>query len=351
MDISSKKLRNTINKFKNFYKIIAILLFIFSLGLIFILENKIDAIIISLIILFIYVSCFYIFDSMKVVFLLQHIREISSDNYSVYEILEKSNEESEIRLLLGKKYKKILNSMYKIEKYIYDTSLKGKQSEKMADTVVEDIGKNLINPVKNIDAGVNELKENSVSTEVLDKIEKEAYYMKDTINELFELSKAITRTMEINIKRLDIVSLVKQGLVEYEDKLYENSIKIKKNIQYDKLFINADGDKLWRVLEILLDNIANHSKENTRAYVDINLIDDNIEVSLSNISKKELNMDVKEFYKILNENNSLGLAIGINLIEAQDAKFNIFIDGDMFKVSMMFKDNQNFVERGDINDR
>ena len=130
---------------------------------------------------------------------------MSSTSCCVSEILEKTDEKSEISLILGKKYKRVLNEMHKVEKYIYEVTKKGKQSEKMANIVVEDVGKNLIKPVENIDKGIKSLKEN-IDYEILDYIEKEAYAMKDTINELFELSKAVTKTLEIDIQKIDIVS-------------------------------------------------------------------------------------------------------------------------------------------------
>lgn len=347
MDISSKKFQTTVSKFRKFSFAINILIILISILLIMFLQRKKDAILIIVLMIFVKVSLAYIFDNCKIVLFLQHIREMSNTSYCVSEILEKTNEKSEISLVLGKKYKKILNEMHKVEKYTYEAVIKGKQSEKMANTVVEDVGKNLIKPVENIDKGVKSLKEN-MNDEILDYIEKEAYIIKETINELFELSKAVTKTLEIDIQKIDIVSLIKQALVEYEGRLEDKNIKIKKHIPNDKIFIDADGDKLWRVLEILIDNILNHAKERTRAYVEVKEIEDNIELTLINISKNELNMDIKKFYELINENKNLGIPIAISLIEVQGGKFDIDIDGDMFKVTLLFKNKGYKDERSEI---
>ena len=66
-------------------------------------------------------------------------------------------------------------------------------------------------------------------------------------------------------------------------------------------------------------------------------MEDNIELTLINISKNELNMDVKKFYELINENKNLGIPIAISLIEVQGGNFDIDIDGDMFKVTLLFK--------------
>ncbi|MEW9079034.1 hypothetical protein [Terrisporobacter glycolicus] len=347
MDISSKKFQTTANKFKKFSLAINILMILISILLIIFLESKKDAVLIIALIIFVKISLKYLFDNIKIVLFLQHIREISSTSYCISQILEKTDEKSEMSIILGKKYKKVLNEMHKVEKYTYETTIKGKQSENLANTVVEDVGKNLIKPVENIDKGIKSLKE-GISYETLDYIEKEAYEMKDTINELFELSKAVTKTLEIDIQKIDIVSLTKQALVEYEGKLENKNIEIKKHIPNEKVFIDADGDKLWRVFEILLENILNHGKEKTRAYIEIKEEKEKVELSLINISRDELNMDTKNFYKLINENKNLGVPIAISLIEVQDGIFDIYIDGDMFKVNLMFNKSKNGFGRGEI---
>lgn len=340
MDISSKKFQTTVNKFKKFSLVINIFIILISILLIIFLDSKKDAVLIIAFIIFVKISLKYLFDNIKIVLFLQYIREISSTSYCISQILEKTDEKSEISIILGKKYEKVLNEMHKVEKYTYEATIKGKQSENLANTVVEDVGKNLIKPVENIDKGIKSLKE-GISYETLDYIEKEAYEMKDTINELFELSKAVTKTLEIDIQKIDIVSLTKQALVEYEGKLENKNIEIKKHIPNGKVFIDADGDKLWRVIEILLENILNHGKEKTRAYIEIKEEEEKVELSLINISRDELNMDTKNFYKLINENKNLGVPIAISLIEVQDGVFDIYIDGDMFKVNLMFNKSKN----------
>lgn len=339
MDISSKKLQTTISKFKKFSSLINILLAMISLFLLIFMSNKRDAVLIVTLIIFMKVSVAYIFDGVKIVLFLQHIREMSNLNYCVNEILEKTDEKSEISLMLGKKYKKIFSNLHKVEKYTYEVTLKGKQSENMTNSVMEDIGKKLIKPVENINKGIKDLKEN-IDNESIDYIENEAYKMKDTIEELFEFSKVITKNLDINIERLDLVSLTKQALIEYEGKLETKHISIKKNMGNEKVFINADGDKLWRIFEILLDNILDHSKEKTRTYIEINEKEENIELNLINISRNELNIDVKQFYEKINENKNLSIPIAINLMEIQGGKLGICIDGDMFKVTLLFKNGK-----------
>ncbi|MEG1141902.1 MAG: hypothetical protein RSE41_05585, partial [Clostridia bacterium] len=261
-------------------------------------------------------------------------------------------------------------NLYKVEKYIHRSILKEKQNEEMSNELVIEVSRNLRNPVINIEKYISDfeninsiykniqfIKENSNKNEDCNKLvnnlkneyiqnlnnlDIESNLLKHNIEELFELSKAITKTIELDITEVDIKSLLKQGLAEYSDKLKEANLKLKTNIDEKKLIINADAQQMWRVLEILLDNIVKYSKSNTRVYLNLNedLLNKNIKISLTNISKEELNIDINEFLINIRKDTSIskmGLAIASNLISIQEGNLDIFIDGDMFKVEIIFK--------------
>lgn len=346
MDINSKKMHDSFEKIREFKNIVLIATTSVLFTLIIVMKNKVDALIIIMLTIWIglCVSCFI--NNMKKIFLLQHIHELVNMDYTVFQILDKTNEESDINMVLGKKYKKLLERIYKIEEYIYNSVLKGKQSEAMADRIIIDVSKNLINPIDNISSKVEILKSNDYSSDILDDIEGEVYTLKNTMNELFELSKVVTNDMDLNIEKININYLIKQSLIEYDYKLNESELKLKKNIPSEKIFVNADGEKLWRVFEILLDNIVKHSRENTRVYIEVKEDIETIYVSLNNISKNSLNISGKEFFDRLNSKDCFGLPIATNLIDIQGGKLNIEIDGDMFKVILEFK-NKYKDERGE----
>ena len=69
-----------------------------------------------------------------------------------------------------------------------------------------------------------------------------------------------------------------------------------------------------------------------------------IEMSIKNISKERLNISSEELMQRFvrgdksryTEGSGLGLSIAKSLTELQGGKFNIYIDGDLFKVVISF---------------
>ena len=113
---------------------------------------------------------------------------------------------------------------------------------------------------------------------------------------------------------------------------------------YKYVITTADGKKLYRVLENLLSNISKYSLENTRVYIDIIEEDDKVRLTMKNISSYELNFDPEEIMERFKradesrntEGSGLGLAIARDLVNAQGGRFEIDIDGDLFKSVVEF---------------
>ena len=83
----------------------------------------------------------------------------------------------------------------------------------------------------------------------------------------------------------------------------------------------------------------------TRAYIDITIINNLIQVAVKNVSAAELNFSTEEITDRFvrgdqsrsSEGSGLGLAIAKSFVELQDGKFNIEVDGDLFTVVIQWK--------------
>jgi signal transduction histidine kinase len=186
-----------------------------------------------------------------------------------------------------------------------------------------------------------------------DEQEREAYLkelnhytnrMTQLIEDLFDVARVNSGEMNIKKTELDIVSLLNQALIESDEILSSKKLQIIKNSNVDKQMVMLDGEKTYRVFENLINNIGKYALDNTRVYIDLN-VDEDITISFKNISKAEMNFTSEEIVERFKRGDKsrhqsgsgLGLAIAKSFTEVQEGKFDLTIDGDMFKVVLHFK--------------
>ena len=146
------------------------------------------------------------------------------------------------------------------------------------------------------------------------------------------------------MEKIDITQLLRQAIGEMEEKLSKSNLDLKLRTPEEKTYIKADGKRLYRVLENLLSNIAKYSLNSTRVYIDIVEDNEKVKLTMKNISSYELNFDpdeIMERFKRADESRNtegsgLGLAIARDLVNAQGGRFEIDIDGDLFKAIIEF---------------
>ena len=169
--------------------------------------------------------------------------------------------------------------------------------------------------------------------------------LKALIEDLFEVSKASSGSMELDMQDLDPVSLLRQTLGEFEDKIENSNLKIIKKIPEEKLVVYADGRKTFRIFQNLLSNIFKYSMEGSRVYIEVSDAGQYVEVIFKNTSKEELNFTEEEILQRFKrgdasrttDGSGLGLAIAKSLTEVQEGIFDIKIDGDLFKAIVKMK--------------
>ena len=170
--------------------------------------------------------------------------------------------------------------------------------------------------------------------------------LKTLTEELFEAAKASSGNIPCEIEDIDVSALIDQSLAEMGDRLAKKKLKIKKNIKTDNTLVRADGKLLYRVFENLLSNISKYALDRSRVYIDVSepsTSSGKLLVEVKNISKAELNISPDELMERFTrgdssrntEGSGLGLAIAKDLTTLMGGVFEISIDGDMFKASVM----------------
>ncbi|RDY29356.1 sensor histidine kinase [Romboutsia weinsteinii] len=231
------------------------------------------------------------------------------------------------------------------------------KSERMKSELITNVSHDLKTPLTSIINYVELIKkeENITPEHVNDYInvlDSKSKRLKALIEDLFEASKASSGNIELKMETIEINQLLRQAIGEMEEKLSSASLDIRLNMPEDKAYIYADGRRLYRVLENLLGNISKYTLNNTRVYIDLKKEEENIILTMKNISSYELNFnpdEIMERFKRADESRNtegsgLGLAIARDLVKIQGGIFNIDIDGDLFKVSIEFRSQEKEVK-------
>lgn len=227
------------------------------------------------------------------------------------------------------------------------------KSQKMKTELITNVSHDLKTPLTSIITYVDLLKKEGITEEerqkYLDTIEKKSNRLKFLIEDLFEVSKATSGNVTMNPMKVDVVSLIKQTLVELEDKLNAAHLEVKGNFPEEKVILELDSMRTFRIFSNLISNISKYSMPYTRVYINVKRDEENTEIEFKNISAEELNCDVENLTERFvrgdksrnTEGSGLGLAIAKSFTELQDGKMKVSSDGDLFKVVLTFKNQRN----------
>ena len=143
----------------------------------------------------------------------------------------------------------------------------------------------------------------------------------------------------------DIIGeMVQQIIGEFEEKFKARDLEEVMNLPNEEVVIRADGRRLWRVLSNIYNNAAKYAMQGTRVYADLEKKDGMAYFSLKNVSEQPLNISADELTERFirgdvsrsTEGSGLGLSIAQSLTEMQGGTFELYLDGDLFKVTIKF---------------
>ena len=223
------------------------------------------------------------------------------------------------------------------------------KSQKMKTELITNVSHDLKTPLTAIITYINLLKEDNITEEernsYIETLDNKSLRLKKLIEDLFEISKATSNNVTLNLVDVDLASLIKQVQLELSDKINEANIEFRNQFQTEKVILKLDSEKTYRIFENLIINIAKYALPGTRAYVEVQGDDKEVTVSLKNISAAELNLNTEEITERFvrgdesrnTEGSGLGLAIVKNFVELQGGKFYIQLDGDLFKAIIQWK--------------
>lgn len=222
------------------------------------------------------------------------------------------------------------------------------RSQNMKTELITNVSHDLKTPLTGIKNYLELLNDPNLSEEekreYLGRLDQYTDRLSKLIEDLFEVSKANSGNIELCLQPVDIVSLVEQVLVENE-KLLEKAQLIPVLRKPDTPVVcELDGDKTVRIFENLISNVSKYALSNTRVFIRIEKVKNQVLITIQNISKTPLDFDpedITERFVRADESrhepgSGLGLAIVKSFCEVQNGKFEVCLDGDVFKGIVTF---------------
>ena len=223
------------------------------------------------------------------------------------------------------------------------------KSQRMKTELITNVSHDLKTPLTAITTYVELLKKEDITEEerksYIETLEKKSLRLKVLIEDLFEVSKATTNNITLNLMDVDVVNLMKQVSVEHADKFEQMGLQLRWNVPEEKIILKLDNQKTYRIFENLFVNIQKYAMPNSRVYIDVEKSETDVTVTMRNMSAVELHTSGDELAERFvrgdasrnTEGSGLGLAIARSFTEAQKGSLHIAVDGDLFKVVILWK--------------
>ena len=246
-----------------------------------------------------------------------------------------------------KEFAEELNGLAGVAGVAADKQLK---SERMKTELITNVSHDIKTPLTSIINYVD-LMERPHSEEqqeaYMEVLSRQSQRLKKLVDDLMEMSKASTGNMQTDITVVNASEAINQCLGEFADKLEQaDLVPVFRAADHDVTML-ADGRLVWRVMSNLLGNVVKYALPGTRVYVDLTELQEDVLISVKNVSREELNISSEELMERFvrgdasrnTEGSGLGLNIAKSLMELQHGEMELLVDGDLFKVTLIFPKN------------
>ena len=222
------------------------------------------------------------------------------------------------------------------------------KSERMKTELITNVSHDIKTPLTSIinyaDLISREPTDNPKITEYSEILTRQSARLKRLIEDLIEASKAASGAMDVQLTPCEASILISQISGEYEDKLQAAGLTLVLKAPEEPLLLMADGRRMLRVFDNLMNNICKYAQPGTRVYLSVAGSADNVFFFFKNTSREALDISADELMERFvrgdasrhTEGNGLGLAIARSLCELQGGTLTLSVDGDLFKATLTF---------------
>ncbi len=230
------------------------------------------------------------------------------------------------------------------------TSMK---DERLKADLITNVSHDIKTPLTSIINYVDLIKRENVDDpkikEYIGILDVKSQRLKQLTDDLVEASKISSGNIVLQWEKINLNELLNQTIGEFSEKFEQKKLTPIVRTRKSGIYIEADSRRIWRVIENLFNNIFKYALAGTRVYIDVEEIrtekgTGQVALSIKNISANPIKVNSDELSERFirgdesrtTEGSGLGLSIAKNLTEVMKGKFEIIVDGDLFKVVLTF---------------
>lgn len=225
------------------------------------------------------------------------------------------------------------------------------KSERMKVDLVTNVSHDIKTPLTSIVSYVELLRqEENLPQHVKEYIQilgEKAERLRGIVQDVFEVSKATSGQLPIQMETLDMGKLLRQTMADMNDQISQSELTMKTAIPETPIYVTADGQRLYRVFQNLLQNALRYSLAGSRVYLTLTEEAGQTVVRIKNTSGTEL-ADSKDFTERFvrgdesrtDGGSGLGLSIAKSFTEACGGRLTVETDADLFTVTVSFPKKQ-----------
>ncbi len=222
------------------------------------------------------------------------------------------------------------------------------KSERMRTELIANVSHDLRTPLTSIINYVDLLKrENLPGGRVqgyLKVLEQKSQRLRNLTEDLVDASKASSGMVTVNWETIDFAQMINQMNGEFQERFDAAGLKPVTTMDNLPVPIRTDGRLLFRVLENLYNNVCKYAMNGTRVYIDLRETSHKAIFTMKNISADPLNIAPEELTERFirgdvsrsTEGSGLGLSIAKSMTEQLQGTFEIYLEGDLFRVRLVF---------------
>lgn len=168
--------------------------------------------------------------------------------------------------------------------------------------------------------------------------------LKTMVRDVFEVSKAASGELPLQSRPLDLAKLIRQTLADMDESIEASPLTFVTQLPA-QVWINADGDRLYRVFQNLYTNALAYSLPGSRVYTQMECGETRVSVSIKNVAKDPIDPNsadhlLERFVRgdtaRSGEGSGLGLSIAKSFSEVCGGHFSIHAVADLFCVLVEF---------------